>query len=392
MSEDDKYEYESEKERVKQNKQNQSEEELNKESNRAENKQREAETLEIQVYSQGNLEHFQKQIRKSMESFTFVQERIHKTLQSLSIGLNEGISRAVCITNGIRQRIESVFNSVEFREQLRQIQEGAKRLKEITPRFKAIMLEIGFPPHSSILMFHINDIVQIYDNRGVEYTKRLIERYMTLFVYREEEIRGMQETWQKAKWLEKRIEVINCVIDGHLKGYYQLTVPTLLAQIEGILVDGILTLDEIKPNDKIGYGKQKNFLTQVILGETGVLSFDEQIEEFYTTIILANFERGKEINSDLSRHAILHGEDTNYGTKLNSLKTILIFNYFFEKLDELYKDIEKSKYEIQQRRKRKSKGYLIKKKGTDANKNGKSQVAHNYRRRHQKGNQRKREL
>ncbi|RHW38174.1 hypothetical protein D1B31_15505 [Neobacillus notoginsengisoli] len=267
------------------------------------------------------------------QSINLISEGMQKTLQPLYRRIGD-----------VRQSIIKVLESIDFKK----IHEAAKALEENTIRFKAIMIELGLPPHDSIPTYHISYIVRFYDEKGIDYTKRLISRYMSLMLYDKKALWNMQKAWQKAKWLENRIKILDSVIEGHLKGYYDLTIPTLLAQIEGILVEGILTLDET--DDKIGYRIQKNFLAQVILGDTNTFSFDIAIERIYTTIILAEFERGKEVNSELSRHAILHGEDVKYGTKMNSLKAILIFDYLFNKLDELYHDIEKSKQEIRKRR------------------------------------------
>lgn len=303
---------------------------------------------------------FQENILKSMQptikAAIETQERMKEVMQPFSNNL-------IKMANEFRQSIEKTLASIDFEK----IYEVAKRLEEDTIRFKAIMLEVGFPPHNSIPLSEIPRIVRIYDEMGTEYTKRLIERYMTLIVYREEELGEIQKTWERAKWLEKRIKIINSGIDGHINGFYHLTVPTFLAQIEGILVEGMLTLDESMADIRIKYKEQKNFISQIILGDTGSFSFDEEIEKIYTTIILADFERGKEINSDLSRHAILHGEDVNYGTKLNSLKSILIFDYLFHKLDDLYQDIEKSKREIRSKMRRGTKTSHYHKKGKGNN-------------------------
>lgn len=250
--------------------------------------------------------------------------------------LREAVRPVKSMASDFRQSLVTSLALIDFQ----QIHEALNHLKQNAVRFKAIMLEVGFPPHDSMPVLELSRIVRVYDEKGVEYTKRLIERYMTLFVYHEKILRDMQKTWQGAEWLERRVKILNTAIEGHVNGYYDLTIPTLFSQIEGILVEGMLTLD--KTDRKVNYRMQKNFLAQVILGDTDKFSFNEEIEKIYTTIVLAGFERGKPINSELSRHAILHGEDVNYGTKLNSLKTILLFDYLFKKLDELYRDIEKS--------------------------------------------------
>jgi len=68
-----------------------------------------------------------------------------------------------------------------------------------------------------------------------------------------------------------------------------------------------------------------------LLNDTDNYSFDEAIQKYYLDIILAGFEHGTVPKSFLSRHAILHGGDTNYGNITNSLKSILLFDYLQDK-------------------------------------------------------------
>lgn len=289
-------------------------------------------------------------MRSAIETSADIQKRLTNAIKPI-IDFQEDIRKSlepvINTLENFREIIQTSLASIDFKA----IHEAAIKFEQKTIRFKAIMLELGFPPHNSIPIHNVTRIVDIYDNYGIDYTKRVITRYMTSVVYREEELRNLLSTWQKASWLKRRIKVLKSGVEGHVNGYYDLAVPTFLAQIEGILVEGILAFDEMAASEKIGYGKQKSFLAQVILDNTSSFSFDEEIEKIYTTIILADFERGKEIHSELSRHAILHGEDVEYGTELNSLKAILIFDYIFSKLDELYKDIDESKRAISKKRK-----------------------------------------
>lgn len=277
-----------------------------------------------EIKSDLNISKIIESLQPAIQVVTELEERINSIVQPI-----------VNMVSEMQIKAKEIFDSIDFTE----LHEAAVILQENTSRFKIIMIEIGFPPHGSIPLSQISRIVSVYDENGIDYTKRMVNRYMTLFLFNEKEIKIMQKEWGNAVWLQKRIEILNSIVDGHFNGYYNLTIPTILAQIEGILVEGILTFDNTYK--KIGYGEQKSFLAKVILGDTDRFSFDEEIEKIYTTIILARFERGEEIKSELSRHAILHGEDVIYGTKLNSLKTILLFDYIFLKLNELYVDAEK---------------------------------------------------
>ena len=70
--------------------------------------------------------------------------------------------------------------------------------------------------------------------------------------------------------------------------------------------------------------KIKNYVSKI----SGSGSNDEAFQRFINDIVLVHFEHGKAINSNLSRHAIMHGADKTYGNYLNSLKAILLFNAF----------------------------------------------------------------
>ncbi|SEF52227.1 hypothetical protein SAMN04487919_101460 [Bacillus sp. ok061] len=281
-------------------------------------------------------------IQSAIESLERVGKTITSVLQALEPQFNKMHSFFESV-GVIGQRISEMLKEFDVTKHLNNIRDIAQKAEKITIKFKSIMVEIGFPPHEFIPIHCMVYTVELYNEKGITYTKRFIERYMTLFTYNQKSIVSIYKSWEQAKWLEKRMPILNSAIDGHLNGYYALTIPVMLAQIEGVLVEGMLILGAVKPNSDIKYTNQKNFLKKFLLDEKGSFSYDEQIEQFYIKTILANFDRGKEIKSDLSRHAILHGEDVNYGKKINSLKAILVFDYISSKLDELYRDIEKSK-------------------------------------------------
>ncbi|EOQ06082.1 hypothetical protein [Bacillus cereus] len=285
-----------------------------------------------------------------------VANQIHQIQQTISPIAQQIVNQVHALSDvfdsvgAIGQRIQTALNAFDYYDKLSDLREMAQRHEEATLKFKTIMVELGFPPHDFMRINITGRIIQMYEEKGAEYTRRFIERFMCMFVYNKEILIEMRNSWQQAEWLEKRLPIISTAVEGHLNGYYTLTVPAILAQMEGILVEGILKLEAVAPDEQIKFRHQKSFLGQFLLGDKGSFSFDEQIEEFYLNTVLANFDRGKEVESDLSRHAILHGEDVNYGTKVNSLKCILIFDYLFDKLHEAYKDIEKSKLEIKRQK------------------------------------------
>ncbi|PEC09881.1 hypothetical protein CN567_22220 [Bacillus toyonensis] len=83
----------------------------------------------------------------------------------------------------------------------------------------------------------------------------------------------------------------------------------------------------------MGGNKLQKYLETLLVND-GVFSFDKQIQTFYLNTILIGFEHGESLKSKLSRNAILHGADLEYGTEENSLKSILIFDYILDRLTE----------------------------------------------------------
>lgn len=96
---------------------------------------------------------------------------------------------------------------------------------------------------------------------------------------------------------------------------YYLLVPTLLAQTEGLIA---------KSFQHVGHmgGKELNsYISQMFSGK-----YNQALRNFFFERILASFKHGKDIESSISRHAILHGADTNYASESNVVKLILILN------------------------------------------------------------------
>ncbi|WP_088345153.1 hypothetical protein [Bacillus cereus] len=300
----------------------------------------------------------QNEMTKAFREAASIGEQIKLAIPSIGVELRDTIHTlkdAFNSVGSIGQDIREVLKTFNFEEELKVLREQAKLAEEITVNFKTIMIKMDFPPHDHIPMLGMKRIIILYEEKGMEYTKRFVTRYMTLFIFNNNTLKEIRDSWQCAKWLEGRMPILEEAIDGHINSYYFLTVPTILAQTEGILVDGMLKLGAVDLDEEIGYVDQKDFLRQFLLGRINSFSFDKQIETFYIKTILARFDRGKEVKSDLSRHAILHGGDIKYGTKINSLKTILVFDYIFDKLNRSYRDIEKSKDVIRQRRIKKAK-------------------------------------
>lgn len=123
----------------------------------------------------------------------------------------------------------------------------------------------------------------------------------------------------------ERAKIIASVFEAHRNGLYNLTVPTLFTQIDGICIDEVagkhfFMTDKNSRNPEITtYIEElpKGYLTNAIL-DTAIKT--------KTPVNQSTRERGDSF-SGLNRHQVLHGAVCDYGTKRNSLKAISLLNY-----------------------------------------------------------------
>lgn len=108
-------------------------------------------------------------------------------------------------------------------------------------------------------------------------------------------------------------EILNQIEYGYSHKLFFLIVPTLFTLIEGMIARGFQHKGHMN-------GKQiKEYINELIDGlET------ESLQEIIDKRMLVSFEHGKEIDSPISRHAILHGGDIEFGTEAVALRLLLI--------------------------------------------------------------------
>ena len=120
-----------------------------------------------------------------------------------------------------------------------------------------------------------------------------------------------------------RSDIIIDAFQAHDEGKYNLSIPVMMSQSDGICCE--ITNKELysAPN---GVPKTKEYVKMLD-------------EPYFSLALLCPFcykfpmtfnpsERKKEKDKDfLNRHVIIHGENYNYGSEINSLKTISMLDY-----------------------------------------------------------------
>lgn len=221
--------------------------------------------------------------------------------------------------------LKSVFlHSLEVPTQLWRMLADASRawgevleaLREFD-RGSSLLVELGWPPHGSMPLLVLRTVTRVYDKEGAARARETLNAMM-LNYYGTDQVRRILIGWKQRQWLSARIPALEQAVGAHLGGLYYTSIPVVLAQTEGMLADAF------GHNTRLSGRDLKKYVGRLCRRPNG---FDVAARRFALEVVLAAFEFGGPIPSSLSRHAIMHGADTEYGTQTNSLKAILLFDY-----------------------------------------------------------------
>lgn len=122
-----------------------------------------------------------------------------------------------------------------------------------------------------------------------------------------------------------RRAIIDAAFDAHLNGQHLVSIPVLLAQVDGICFDVV--------NAHFFMGKDRSrvvaYATE-LAGTELARAFLAPLESGMT-VALSQKSRPEGFNR-LNRHMVLHGESIDYGTKENGLRAISLLNYISQSL------------------------------------------------------------
>lgn len=178
-------------------------------------------------------------------------------------------------------------------------------------------------------------IVRIAVEKYEQGKKRVIPNIVEGFYRRNnhEMLKHAVASWSDIEFYSPRMHIFKDALDAHISGKWTLTIPTLLPHIEGIAGEILRSNGlHIKKEIAIFDGGAKTVPSSVFrnfpeLEETSIKyivisSFLDYLER--TLYISSSFENSKiRILAKLNRHAILHGYQINYATRLNSLRCFL---------------------------------------------------------------------
>lgn len=122
-------------------------------------------------------------------------------------------------------------------------------------------------------------------------------------------------------WHPRRIQIISKTWKAHTQRDYELSVPIFLAQADGIC-------QELTGFELFGKNGPEPRTAAYVRRFKGTPFRLTLLEPFLHLLpISASTRNGSSKKLLLNRHAILHGESTDYGTRINSVKAFALLYY-----------------------------------------------------------------
>lgn len=223
----------------------------------------------------------------------------------------------------IRVNIEEqtrMINRIEAncKSLVEQITESLIKTRQLDKKYVDIMLKADWPPVMDINYDHMHMIIAEHEKEDFDTFKGNLDRRL-LEYFDEKIIEEKLSAWRGRKILQGRIHILDAIIKAHLNDDFILSIPVLITQIEGIIAE------HFNHKGKFKSKHYSEYLSDIASTSNHIPDF-KALKIFIENTLCQNFEWGSPIPASLNRHAILHGACTDFGTKLNSVKTIVLFD------------------------------------------------------------------
>lgn len=250
--------------------------------------------------------------------------QVNKNMFNFAVNIKQAMQPFINSITTMQELYKPVINNIS--KQFIEISKKLEKFNKEVQQFKRIIIALGFPPHLTLMENEISRIVYAYNTYGEEKARNVTyDIYIKHF--NNEMIKEITNEWYHMVILNDRKKIIRQAVVAHLHGEYYLSIPVMFSQIEGLIAN------IFHHKGSMGGKKYLDYI-ELLLNDKKDYSFDDLIYTFYDTVVLASFHHNEPIESFLSRHAILHGGDINYGTKINSIKALLLFDYMIDKMNE----------------------------------------------------------
>lgn len=190
--------------------------------------------------------------------------------------------------------------------------DGGEEIKYIV-----VMTKAGWPPLFDIPITFIRLLNTMYQDLDQEAFRAFAAKEIT-DLYDKKGINRICARWSGKRGIVKSLRFLKEALAAHNGKKYDLSVPMLIAQIEGVMVK----INSSRTNDGLEPETFNAYIDSLFSRKNEYLPLKGMIIDG----ICRNFKWHDKTLSCLSRHAMLHGTRTDYGCHENSLKLILILD------------------------------------------------------------------
>ena len=138
------------------------------------------------------------------------------------------------------------------------------------------------------------------------------------------------EFWESQTTLSNRLPILKEAIEAHIDEKFYLSVATLIPQVEGVLRDSLTAMDRKSEFNSMDHEHMHRAITALIDLWKSQSSKTDQAIMLLNLLPDAVADLYKEyslpIEGKLYRHGVCHGLQTDFGSKKNSTRLILILD------------------------------------------------------------------
>lgn len=256
----------------------------------------------------------QEALRQSMQPIIEAQNSLEKALEPI-----------LAQQESWKKLAESVqmlaVQATDFQESIQQLvtlsfEPLQKTFRELPPRTREALLLLGEQGWYFDLEMPIQGLWQLTDalleGNVTEAEEALVEYFESRLSEIEQSITAR---------FPHREHLVRAAFNAHRRQEYALAIPVLLAQTDGICKE--------VSNQYLFMKQNKRPRTAIYVEQIAADSFTAALlSPLAQTLPISASESGRPEGANaLNRHAVLHGESLNYGSKINSLKAISLINY-----------------------------------------------------------------
>jgi hypothetical protein len=258
----------------------------------------------------------QQALRSSSEPFLEEQRKLQKALDGIKLPSFQ-LPDLSAYTNQIEQYQKSLIGIISPA-----FEEIRRSFRELPPKMQGALMLLA--QHGWFWDLNIA-LPSLWKISKAIVSGEINKAEKTLVEYFEGQVEEIEKTISTR--FPRRAHIISAAINAHRRGEYYLSIPVFLAQTDGICKDVVGQYFFMKKDKK---PRTAIYVEQVAADTLRAALLSPLAAS--TPIAASEYERDECFNL-LNRHMVLHGDSLDYGTKVNSLKTISLINYVSQALE-----------------------------------------------------------